>query len=181
MGPQWPMPLVVPTPARRRIVMAVLLALAAAGAVIRYVAPDPSVLRDVGTLLLVLWLPAVGNLIAWLIRKMPRKPSPVPGFVAGSTFTEHLRAQADVLPLPPELIAGLQPHDAQCTLVLGHQGFTARLPAPGLQVLTVPGPRVLGLELLRPSAALPALPEGTVFHLLIGRTAAAKCSVLPHA
>jgi len=46
--------------------MAVMLVLAAAGGVIREMAPNPSVLRDIGTLMLVLWLPAVGNLVCYL-------------------------------------------------------------------------------------------------------------------
>eukprot|EP01034_Spumella_vulgaris_P006289 gene6289-8010_t len=44
----------------RRVAMAVLLGLAVLGGVIRYTATNPSTLRDVGTLLLVLWVPAIG-------------------------------------------------------------------------------------------------------------------------
>lgn len=58
------------TSSRRQIVMVVLLVLAVIGAAIRYWAPNPSAARDVGTLLLVLWLPAVGNLVAFAIGKM---------------------------------------------------------------------------------------------------------------
>jgi hypothetical protein len=43
---------------RRQVVMCVLLGLAAAGAAIRHWADNPSLARDIGTLLLVLWLPA---------------------------------------------------------------------------------------------------------------------------
>ena len=64
------------TSAGRRLAMAVLLLLAIAGAVIRATAPDPSTLRDIGTLLLVLWMPAVGNLVAYLVRKIPRRRWP---------------------------------------------------------------------------------------------------------
>jgi hypothetical protein len=168
----------VATPARRRIVMASLLALAVAGAVVRTTAPNPSVLRDVGTLLLVLWLPAVGNLIAWLIRKIPRKAARVTDFAAGSAFTEHLRAQVDVLASSPQLLAAWNPHDARCTLVAGHQAFTARLPAPAAEELAHPGERLLRLELLRPDASLQHLAPGTEFHLMLGPTAAAKGRVV---
>ncbi|MES2785777.1 MAG: hypothetical protein V4684_09960 [Pseudomonadota bacterium] len=58
------------TSARRQIVMGVLLVLALIGAAVRFWAPDPSAARDVGTLLLVLWLPAVGNLVAFAIGKV---------------------------------------------------------------------------------------------------------------
>ena len=51
--------------------MAVLLFLAVIGAAIRHWADNPSLLRDIGTLMLVLWLPAVGNLVAFVIRRVP--------------------------------------------------------------------------------------------------------------
>ena len=47
----------------RRAAMAALLALAVLGGVIRYSAPNPSTLRDIGTLLLVLWVQLVVGLI----------------------------------------------------------------------------------------------------------------------
>ena len=168
------MPLFVPTPARRRIVMGVLLALAIAGAVIRAFAPEPSALRDVGTLLLVLWLPAVGNLIAWLVRRMPRKPPRVTSFSPQSAFTEHLRVHAEVLPLAGDVLAAFDAADPRCTLIVGKQGFTARFRQPAVQVLGSPGPRLLSLELLRPDAARPHLTPGTKFHLLLGATAVAS-------
>lgn len=172
------MPLIVPTPARRRIAMAVLLGLAVAGVVIRATAPDPSALRDFGTLLLVLWLPAVGNLVAWAIRQLPNKPARITDFPAGSAFTEHLRVQADVLPLARDVLAGFDANDPRCTLIVGKQGFTARLPTPAVQALASPGPRLLALELLRPEAAVAHLAAGTRVHLLVGATPAASGRVV---
>lgn len=168
---------IIATPARRRIVMGVLLGLAVAGAVMRVTAPDPSVLRDVGTLLLVLWLPAVGNLVAWLVRKLPRKAPRGADFAAGSVFTEHLQAEVEVYPLPADL-ARFDARDPRCMVILPGQGFTARLPAPAVQVLAVPGTRALSLEFLRPAAALEQLAPGTSFHLLLGGTAAGKGRVI---
>ena len=57
------------TSARRQIIMATLLGLAIIGAAMRYWAPNPSTTRDIGTLMLVLWLPAVGNLVAFVVRE----------------------------------------------------------------------------------------------------------------
>jgi hypothetical protein len=168
------MPLIVPTPARRRIVMGVLLGLAVSGGIIRSLAPEGSALRDVGTLLLVMWLPAVGNFIAWLIRQMPRKAARVVDFAPGSAFTEHLRVQADVLPLEADVLAAFDGADPRCTLIVGKQGFTARFRQPAVQALASPGTHRIALELLRPQAALPHLVPGTKFHLLVGRTAAAS-------
>ncbi|MBA3773934.1 MAG: hypothetical protein H0X13_16020 [Ramlibacter sp.] len=63
------------TSARRQIIMATLLGLAIVGAVMRYWAPNPSATRDIGTLMLVLWLPAVGNLISFAVREWHRRRS----------------------------------------------------------------------------------------------------------
>ena len=51
------------TSSRRKLIVIVLLALALVGAGMRQWAPNPSLMRDVGTLLLVLWLPVIGNVI----------------------------------------------------------------------------------------------------------------------
>ncbi|RYY99978.1 MAG: hypothetical protein EOO24_16830 [Comamonadaceae bacterium] len=168
---------IVATPGRRRIAMAVLLALAALGAVIRATAPDPSVLRDIGTLLLVLWLPAVGNLIAWLIRQIPPAAPRVTDFRPGAPFTPHLRAE--LMPVPVAPASAIDAAEARCTLIVGRQGFTARLAAPVVQLLQPAGSQVHQLELLRPDQALQQLKPGVRFHLLVGPTALASGEVLP--
>ena len=61
------------TSSRRQIVMATLLGLAIVGGAMRYWAPNPSTARDIGTLLLVMWLPAVGNLISFVVREWHRR------------------------------------------------------------------------------------------------------------
>lgn len=149
------------TPARRRAVMIALLSLASAGAVIRALAPEPSTLRDVGTLLLVLWLPAVGNLVAWFVRRIPRKPPPVTNFAAGAPFAPQLRVAIEV--------QGAMPPDGSTILVVaGSRGFVGRISG---------GPQAM-LELLHPQGALPYLAKGTEFHLLVERTPFAKGRVL---
>ncbi|HSV78317.1 MAG TPA: hypothetical protein VLK85_03805 [Ramlibacter sp.] len=169
---------IIATPARRRIIMATLLALATAGAVIRYFAAPGSVLHDIGTLLLVLWLPAVGNLIAWLIRQAPRRAPPASGFMAGSAFVPHLRAQVAFLVPVPSALAALDPREQACTLVAGTHGFTVRLAEPLAGLAAAAGPRELALELLRPDVAFQELRPGAPFHLLVGRDAVAKGQVL---
>jgi hypothetical protein len=63
------------TSARRQIIMATLLGLAIVGAAMRYWAPNPSATRDIGTLMLVLWLPAVGNLVSFVVREWHKRRS----------------------------------------------------------------------------------------------------------
>jgi len=149
--------------------MAALLLLAVLGGVIRKLAPEPSTLHDIGTLLLVLWLPAVGNLIAYLVRRMPRKPSPVAlpqaGFPPEGAFTPHLHARLE--PVSPTTAQA-----SDCLLLVGGQAFTARLALPVADALT--GAQPQAIELLRPAAALPRLAPGTAFHLLVGTTAVAR-------
>ena len=146
--------------------MAVLLTLAVIGGAIRHWADNPSLLRDMGTLMLVLWLPAVGNLVAFVIRRIPRRATRPAGFAADSTFSPHLRAELTPLALgaarpPPAL-------ERRCTLLLGEVGFTARLASPLSQWLAAGSEQTVELELLRPALALPQLVPGTAFDLLVG-------------
>jgi hypothetical protein len=166
------------TSSSRQIVMAVLIALAIGGGVVRYLAPNPSTLRDLGTLLLVLWLPAVGNLIAFFIRKIPRKPPPVTEFAAEAPFAPHLRVQLESAGLPKDLLPTLDGGQRQCTLLVGRRGFTARMQEPLVSALAHPGPLTLPLQLLHPVVALPHLKPGTGLHLLVGSTGVAKGVVL---
>jgi hypothetical protein len=162
------------TSSRRQIVMAALIALALVGAAMRYWAADPSVARQIGTLLLVLWLPAVGNLVAFVIRTLPARARRPTGFGAARAFTPQL-----IVRISP-LEAGASPaqDEGGFTLVVGSEGFTARTAVPLSQVLAGTGtpPEVL-LELLRPKLALPRLPPGTRFHLLVGQVAVAEGTV----
>jgi hypothetical protein len=167
------------TSSRRRIAMAALLGLATSGGLIRYYAPNPSTLRDVGTLLLVLWLPAVGNLIAFFIQKIPRSVPPATDFAQGAAFAPQLRVELESIGATRDLLAAADQATSRCTLLVGRRGFTARLHEPVVAAVAVIGPQALDIELLHPKAALPHLKPGTQFHLLAGTTAIAKGRVLP--
>ena len=169
---------IIVTSSRRRIAMAVMLLLAVSGGVIRYFAPDPSVLRDVGTLLLVLWLPAVGNLLAWLVGKVPRKPPPRTDFDSGAAFMPQLHAHVGAAAVPAEVMDSLDPEERKCTILVGRQGFTARLAEPLKQTFAGTGEQTVGVELLNPDMALSRLKEGTDFHLLAGAMGIAKGRVV---
>lgn len=165
------------TPAGRRLAMIALLLLAVVGGLIREFATNPSTLRDVGTLLLVLWLPVIGNLVAWLIRKMPRRPPPPMDFPAAAPFTPHLHAHVETLPLAAAQENAPDRAEHRCLLVVERRGFIARLRAPVAQVLDTPAQQ-LEFELLSPDLALRHLPPGTRFHLLAGNTPVAKGSIV---
>src|SRR4051812_45547657 len=116
------MPLIA-TPSRRRLAMALMLALALSGGLIRHYAPAPSTLRDFGSLLLGMWLPAVGNLIAWLVRQLPRSAPPPTDFAPGSPFQPQLQVRVDPVPLPEGWLAGLDPAEHRGVLLVGRHGF----------------------------------------------------------
>ncbi len=156
---------------RRQVVMAVLLALAVLGAVIRYWADKPSLAHDIGTLLLVLWLPAVGNLVAFVIRKLPRRARPPNPFGPGTPFTRHLRAE--VTPVTGT-VPGLDPLQQNCTVLLGNEGFTARSGLPLAQWLAGGKVQAMDFELLRPVAGSHRLGPGAAFHVVVGVVAVAK-------
>ena len=163
------------TSLRRQFAMAALLVLATVGATIRYWAHDPSVWHDIGTLLLVLWLPAVGNLVGFAIRKLPRRAPPKTGFTTGSAFVPHLLAE--FTPLPTARILD-DAFERRCTLVIGEQGFTARLALPLSQWLAAGSTQSLELELLRPALALPHLLPDTAFRILAGTAVIGKGHVI---
>jgi hypothetical protein len=161
------------TSSRRQLIVAVLLVLALVGAGMRLWAPRPSLARDVGTLLLVLWLPVIGNIISFAIARVNSRRHRH-AFAADAPF----RAQLLV-----ELTAAggrlrLQREERRCTLVVGSDGFTARLPFPIAQWLASAQPQATPLELLRPELALPHMPAGTRFSVLAGTSVAGHGRVL---
>jgi hypothetical protein len=163
------------TSARRQIVMAALLAGAVGGWLIRELAPNPSTLRDIGTLMLVLWLPAIGNLIAFVIRRIPRgAPQVAVPFDEGAPFVAHLRASLQPVTLPAGF--ALDPGTSHGTLISGQQGFTVRLDRPVAAWLADPVAPV-ALQCLRPKVAQRALAVGTKVHLLAGTTAIASGTI----
>ena len=158
--------------------MATLLGLAVVGAVMRYWAPKPSLARDIGTLLLVLWLPAVGNLIAFLVRQWAARRHRRTVFDASRPFTPHLAVRLSAFDAEAPLARVLSPQETRCTIVLGSEGFTARTGVPLAQALAgLPAPQDVALELLRPELARPRLAPGTRFHLLAGDVAIAQGTV----
>ena len=168
---------IIATPARRRIAMAMLLVLAALGGVVRALAPDPSITRDIGTLMLVLWLPAIGNLIAYLTKKLPASTPPPTHFSPDAPFSAHLQVRLQRLALPADFALSL-PAGQLAVVQVGRRGFTVRLATPIADWLAGEGDLTVMLELLRPTAAFEHLDAGVGFHLLIGQQPVAKGEVL---
>ena len=158
------------------MIVLVLLVLALAGAAIRQWADNPSMARDIGTLLLVLWLPIIGNVVAYVIVRVQRarRARRSAGFAPDAAFIAHLLVE--VQPLGPASV--LLREERNCTLVVGQEGFTARSTAPLVQWLAAGSAGPVALQLLRPELAMPRLPAGTPFSILSGQLAAATGRVL---
>jgi hypothetical protein len=165
----------VVTSSRRQIVMAVLLALAALGAAIRHWADNPSLARDIGTLLLVLWLPAVGNLVAFVIRKFPRRTRQSDTFFEDRPFIAHLAAEVTAI---ANDLQELDPLERRCMVLLGNEGFTARSALPLSQWLGSGNMQTMEFELLRPEPGSRRLAPGDAFHVLRGTAAVAEGRVI---
>jgi hypothetical protein len=167
---------------RRKLIVVILLCVAVTGALMRHYAERGSTTRDIGTLLMVLWVPIIGNVIAWLIGKRPRRAPPVEPatFDAASTFTPHLRVELTLR--PPALRSHDVPLSAgeyRCALVVDNEGFSARWLVPQGDVLERGKPHVLEIEFLAPDIARPRFPHGAAFRVLVGDSFIADGRVLP--
>ena len=156
---------------RRQIITTVLLLFAVGGGLLRWLAPQPSLARDMGSLLLVLWLPIIGNIIAWGVARAHKPKNAPPGFAPDSPFTPS--AHITLTLLAAEVPSQSRPIRAglfHCMVVVGHEAFSARLQVPPHAEPVPEVAQPLEVEFLRPEVALPKLKPGTDFTLLSGRT-----------
>ena len=156
---------------RRQIITTVLLLFSVGGGLLRWLAPQPSLARDMGSLLLVLWLPIIGNIIAWLVARAHKPKNAPPGFAPDSPFTPS--AHITLTLLAAEVPSQSRPIRAglfNCMVVVGHEAFSARLQVPPHAEPVPEVAQPLEVEFLRPEVALPKLKPGTDFTLLSGRT-----------
>ncbi|MBT2301355.1 hypothetical protein J7E70_12870 [Variovorax paradoxus] len=160
--------------ARRRLIVIALLCVAVGGALLRHFAAPGSTARDIGTLLMVLWLPVIGSVIAWLMAKRRRKapaaadPS---GFEAKGAFHPHalveITMRTSQLPSEDTPIAE---GEHRCALVVDNEGFSARwFVAPG-GAFRRGTAQALEVEFLAPAVALPRFQRDAAFRMLVGES-----------
>lgn len=165
---------------RRQIMAVAMLLLALIGGLVRWFAPQPSLARDVGSLLMVLWLPIVGNIIGWLMQRARAPRHKLQGFAAGTVFEPHARIELTLLAADtPRLSRPIRPGYFDGALVVGSEGFTTRLAVPYDAEPVPEVPCTLEVQFLRPELALAQLTPGSKFALLAGRTVLGTGSVLP--
>lgn len=157
---------------RRRTIVIVLLCVAVAGALTRQLAPTGT-LRNVGTLLMLLWLPIVGNIIGWLVQKLRARRAlavpPEPDYPGA--FQGHVRVELTLRPSQvPRHNAPLGQGDHRAALVLADEGFSARWIVPAGDALPRGTPKTIDMEFLAPATARPRFEPGTAFRVLIGES-----------
>lgn len=161
------------TSSRRKLIVIVLLGLALVGGGVRYWAPNPSLARDMGTLLLVLWLPIIGNVVAFFVNRFRARRHPALTFEPSRPFAPHLLAQLTPAAIVQPAAASAPAADERCcTLVIASEGFTTRLAIPLADWLAAGHTQALELEFLRPTLAVPRFPPGTSFKVLAGSAVA---------
>ncbi|MGJ7510145.1 hypothetical protein [Variovorax sp. GT1P44] len=157
---------------RRRLIVIILLCVAVGGGIVRHFAAPGSTLRDVGTLLMLLWVPIIGNVVAWLVARVRRRSVPVT-----SPFDQRLSFEAHALVeltlRPPKLPSHDTPvaeGEHRCALVVDNEAFSARWwVAPG-ESFRRGTAQTLEVEFLAPTLARPRFGPDTAFRMLVGES-----------
>lgn len=161
---------------RRRLIVILLLCVAVAGALIRHFSTADTTLHDVGTLMLLLWLPVIGQVVNWVFGKLRRKGAPADTDLAvpagpqqAAPFTPQMLVELTLRPskLPAQDFAVAQ-GIYDCALVVGNQGFTARLRVASGETVRRGTPHAVQVEFLKPALALPCFTPGAPFRMLVG-------------
>lgn len=157
---------------RRKLIVIILLCVAVGGAVLRQLAAPGSTARDIGTLLMLLWVPIIGNVISWLIARL-RRPAPA----APSPFDERLAFEPQLLveltlrpPMVPAEDIPVPPGEHRCALVIGNEAFSARWWVPADRSFRRGTPQALEVEFLAPRLALPRFQPEAGFRMLVGES-----------
>lgn len=157
---------------RRKLIVIILLCVALGGAAMRQLAAPGSTLRDIGTLLMLLWVPIIGNVISWLISRL-RRPAPM----APSPFDERPAFEPQLLveltlrpPLLPAEDIPVPAGEHRCALVVGNEAFSARWWVPPDRSFRRGSPQALEVEFLAPQLALPKFQAEAGFRMLVGES-----------
>jgi len=157
---------------RRKLIVIILLCVAVGGAVMRQFAARGSTLRDIGTLLMLLWVPISGNVISWLIARFRRPALAAPSpFDERVVFEPQLRVELTLRPplLPSEDVP-VPVGEHRCALVLGNEAFSARWWVPPELLFRRGTTQALEMEFLAPQLALPRFEPGASFKMLVGES-----------
>ncbi len=167
---------------RRKLIVILLLCVAVAGALLRHFAPKGSITHDVGTLLMVMWVPIIGNVIAWLVGRFARRsgaPAQPQDFDAREAFTAHAMVELTLRPAAvPAQDLPIQAGEYRAAFVLDTDGFSARWFVQPGEVPRRGVPHAFAVEFLAPALAAPRFPRDAVFRVLVDDAFVADGKVL---
>ncbi|MBA3599214.1 MAG: hypothetical protein H0W40_17830 [Methylibium sp.] len=153
---------------RRFFIVVALLVTAVAGALLRSFSAPQSTPYYLGTLLMVMWVPVVGNVISFFAKKFrPSVPVP-PTFSSSMPFVAQVVVELKLhSEQAPALPRREQDGKIHCLFITGTEGFSVRV---SLLESHIAGEAVgAEAQFLLPAAALPKFPVGSSFHLMQGR------------
>jgi hypothetical protein len=160
---------------RRKLIVVLLLCVAVVGAVMRHYAAPGSTYRNLGTLLMLIWLPVVGNIVGWLMARIRRPRAPAasapPAIEPGAVFRPHALAELTLRPasVPAEDVP-IREGEHRCALVVDNQGFSVRWIVPQGEPFRRGMARTVEVEFLAPDVALPIFHADTAFRMLVGES-----------
>ena len=152
---------------RRVIIVVGFLVVAVAGALLRSFSAPKSTAYYVGTLFMVMWVPIVGNIIAYLVNRFRRVAPAPPRFSV--PFVPHVVVELKLQSTPDsDLPRQEQDGTVHCLFIVGTEGFSVRVSL--LDGQAAGGALGAEAQFLVPAAALARFPVGTAFQLVQGRS-----------
>jgi len=177
-----------PIQARRRLIVVLLLCVALGGGIVRHFAERGTTLRDVSSLLMMLWLPVIGSVVGWFYKKLHEarqrrreaaEPPPPPTFDGRTEFKPQLLVEFTVRPTTvPAEDGPLPAGEHRCALVVDNQGFSARWGVAVGQIVRRGQAHQTEVEFLAPDVALPRFTADTPFRMLVGKAFVADGKVV---
>lgn len=174
--------------ARRRLIVVLLLCVALAGGIVRHFAERGTTLRDVSSLLMMLWLPVIGSVVGWFYKKMVEarqrrreaaEPAAPPTFDGRTEFKPQLLVEFTLRPTTvPAEDGPLPAGEHRCALVVDNQGFSARWGVAVGQIVRRGERHQTEVEFLAPDVALPRFTADTPFRMLVGKAFVADGKVV---
>jgi hypothetical protein len=141
--------------------------------VVRHFSPIDSTAYGLGTLFMVLWLPIVGNIIHFLVQRIPMASAPK-AFAVGTPFRPH--ALVEMTLRSGDQSAQFGAGELRCLFVIGTEGFSARVE---VEKKPVPDePTTAQVEFLAPAVALAQLAANGSFSLVQGSAVVGQGRIL---
>jgi hypothetical protein len=151
---------------RRFLIAVALLVTGVAGALLRGFSSPQSTPYYLGTLLMVMWIPIVGNIISFLARRLRPKAAPESPLLS-MPFVSQMVVRLDLhAELSPQSPKREQDGKIHCFLILGTEGFSVRV-SP-LDAHAANEDQAVEVQFLVPELALTKFSVGSTFKLMQG-------------